>query len=475
MSVSLAGTVIAIDDYQQELTSHTSTGISMLNTSASLSVGIEEKVSPTRTLMFAFQHLLALTGIWVFPVIIGAALNLTSQQTGAIVQACFFTTGIVTILQSGRFLRLPVVQGPTAAFMVAVLGSAHSVGLGTTFGSMFVAALIFAVLSIPVKRLGITGLLIRYISPPIVFGSLLVIIGAQLASIGPSGWFSTASGGTLGSSFVAALVTVLTIIGCMVFGRYDLIKRGALLWGVVVGVVVFKLMSVWYVPDFTNTPLVSLPHFFAFGFGVSLPVVLLMMLAFLQASAEAMGMYSLLAEWGGQTLTTQRVNRGLFTEFIGCAVGAAAGGLGTTSYPENIGIIRVSGVASRFVTLIAGIFSLILGLMPEVGLLLASLPAPVLSAASSILFGIIALSGIQIMARVHWDELNLAVAAPAFILALGSMYLPPEVLSLMPPSLKGMVAQPMIVGIILLIALNLIINVLVRDSRKPALHTETQQ
>lgn len=445
----------------------------MPNTSVVLSVGIEDKVSPTRTLMFALQHLLALTGIWVFPVIIGAALNLTSQQTGAIVQACFFTTGIVTILQSSRFLRLPVVQGPTAAFMVAVLGSAHSVGLGTTFGSMFVAALIFAALSIPLKRLGITGLMIRYISPPIVFGCLLVIIGAQLASIGPSGWFSTASGGTLGSSFIATLVTVLTIIGCMVFGRYDLIKRGALLWGIGVGVIAFKLMTAWHLPDFASTPFISLPRFFAFGFGVSIPVVLLMMLAFLQASAEAMGMYSLLADWGGQTLTTQRINRGLFTEFIGCAVGAAAGGLGTTSYPENVGIIRVSGVASRFVTLTAGVLSLFIGLLPRVGLLLASLPEPVLSAASSILFGIIALSGVQIMARIHWDELNLAVAAPAFILSMGSMYLPPAVLNLLPASLKGIVAQPMIIGIILLISLNLIINVFVRGLRKPVLEEET--
>lgn len=445
----------------------------MPNTSEVLSVGIEDKVSPTRTLMFALQHLLALTGIWVFPVIIGASLNLTSQQTGTIVQACFFTTGIVTILQSSRFLRLPVVQGPTAAFMIAVLGSAHSVGLGTTFGSMFVAALIFAALSIPLKRLGITGLMIRYISPPVVFGCLLVIIGAQLASIGPAGWYSTASGGTLGSSFIAALVTVLTIIGCMVFGRYDLIKRGALLWGIGVGAIAFKLMTEWHLPELASTPFISLPRFFAFGFGVSLPVVLLMMLAFLQASAEAMGMYSLLADWGGQTLTTQRINRGLFTEFIGCAAGAAAGGLGTTSYPENVGIIRVSGVASRFVTLTAGVLSLLIGLLPPIGLLLASLPEPVLSAASSILFGIIALSGVQIMARIHWDELNLAVAAPAFILSMGSMYLPPAVLDLLPASLKGIVAQPMIVGIILLISLNLIINVFVRGLRKPAFEEET--
>jgi len=446
----------------------------MLNSPGTLSVGIEDKLPPTQTLLFAFQHLLALTGIWVFPVIIGAALNLTAHQTGMMVQACFFTTGLVTILQSSRLLRLPVVQGPTAAFMVAVLGSAHVVGLGTTFGSMFVAALLFAAISVPLKRFGVIGLLIRFISPPIVFGSLLVIIGAQLASIGPNGWFSTASGGTVGTSALAALITVLTVIGCMAFSRNQVVKRGALLWGIVVGAIAFKLLTPWHLPDLATLPFVSLPSFFAFGFGVSLPVVLIMMLAFLQASAEAMGMYSLLADWGGQTLTTQRVNRGLFTEFLGCALGAAAGGLGTTSYPENVGIIRVSGVASRFVTLTAGVLALILGVMPQVGLLLASLPGPVLSAASTILFGIIAISGIQMMARVHWDELNLAVAAPAFILSMGSMYLPPSVLALLPDAAKGIVAQPMMMGVILLISLNLIINVFVREGRSSSSILKTE-
>lgn len=445
----------------------------MINTPVTLSVGIEDKVTPVQTVLFALQHLFALTGIWVFPVIIGAALQLTAEQTGMMVQACFFTTGLVTLLQSGRFLRLPVVQGPTAAFMVAVLGAAHGVGLGTTFGSMCVAALLFAALAIPVKRLGLIGLLIRFISPPLVFGSLLVIIGAQLASIGPSGWFSVNSGGTVGTSALAALITVLTIIGCMALARYEIIRRGALLWGIVVGVAAFTLLTAWRPPSLSQVPLVALPKVFAFGFGVSWPVVLVMMLAFLQAAAEAMGMYSLLAEWGGQTLTTQRVNRGLFTEFLGCAAGAAVGGLGTTSYPENVGIIRVSGVASRYVTLTAGALALMLGVLPAVGLLLASLPAPVLSAASSMLFGIIAISGIQMLARVQWDEWNMAVAAPAFIISLGSMYLPADVLALLPDAVKGIVAQPMMLGVLLLIGLNVLVNVLVRERRAGVMQTES--
>ncbi|MBF7688323.1 uracil-xanthine permease family protein [Acinetobacter rathckeae] len=437
-----------------------------------LSVGIEDKLPWNQTILFAVQHLLALTGIWIFPVIIGASLNLTPEQTGMMVQACFFTTGIVTLLQSSRLLRLPIVQGPTAAFMVAVLASAHSVGLGTTFGSMMVAALIFACLSLPFKSFGIMGKLSHFISPPIVFGTLLVIIGAQLASIGPMGWFSTRSGGTLTTSLIASLVTVMTIIACMVLFKNHLIKRGALLWGIVVGVLTFYALTSWHLPNFSQVKVFNFPDFFAFGFGVSFPVVLLMMLAFLQASAEAMGMYGLVAGWGKQTLTTQRINRGLFTEFLGCAVGAAAGGLGTTSYPENVGIIRVSRVASRYVTLTAGGLALMLGLLPQVGLFFASLPEPVLSAASSILFGIIAISGIQMLAKVHWDELNLAVAAPAFILSLGSMYLPQSVLDVLPAEVKGLIAQPMMLGVILLMVLHVVINIWIREKvQATAQHT----
>lgn len=438
----------------------------MLDSPHIFSVGINDKLAFSKTILFALQHLLALTGIWVFPVIIGSSLGLSTAQTGSMIQACFLCTGLVTILQSSRILKLPVVQGPTAAFMVAVIGSAHSVGLATTFGSMFVAALIFAALALPIKKLGLMGMLLKYISPPIVFGSLLLIIGAQLASIGPNGWFSTASGGSIASSALVSLITALSVIACMVLGTIAIIRQGALLWGIVIGVLCFTLITNWHLPDFSQTALIALPDLFAYGFSVSWPIVILMMLAYLQASAEAMGMYSLLAGWDGQSLTSERVNRGLFTEFIGGAVGAAFGALGTTSYPENVGIIRMSGIASRYVTLTAGIIAMLLGILPQIGLLLASLPVPVLAAASSLLFGVIALSGIQLLAKVQWDDCNLAVVAPAFIISLGSMYLPADVIALLPDSLKMILAQPMMLGVILLISLNIIINIILRPRLK---------
>jgi len=143
-----------------------------------LSVGFGERLPAGRTALFAVQHLLALTGIWVFPNVIGGALKLSSGEVALMIQACFLLTGVVTILQSSRVLKLPIVQGPTAAFMVAVISSGAAYGLGTAFGSMAVAGLVFMLVTIPLKRFGLFGHVSTFVSSPIVLGTLFVIIGA---------------------------------------------------------------------------------------------------------------------------------------------------------------------------------------------------------------------------------------------------------------------------------------------------------
>jgi len=436
---------------------------------AFLEVSIEDRLPLGRTVAFGLQHLLALTGIWLFPILLGQAFQLTPDRVSCMVQACFFTSGAVTILQSSRLLKLPVVQGPTAAFFVAVLASGLERGpdgvvhgLGTAFGSMMVAAMVAMLLTLPIGRLGLMGRLMKFIGTPIVFGTLLLIISASLASFGLSGWFGMPGIPSYGlPSFLTACATALMVVLCMIFGGGTLIGQGALLLGVAFGTLVSWFTGEWRLPDFSSQAAVALPRVFPFGFSVSPAVVLLMLLAFLQAGAEATGMYALLGRWSGQEITTERVNRGLFVEFLGCAVGAMLGGLGTTSYPENIGIIRISRIASRFVTLAAGGIAVALSLFPALSLFIAGLPAPVLAAASTILFGVIAVSGIQMMSQVEWDPLNIAVAAPSFIIALGAAYIPQDIQKQLSPAAVGFL-KPMMLGTIMLITLNIIVNYGVR-------------
>nr|WP_239094421.1 solute carrier family 23 protein [Bacillus sp. B15-48] len=428
-----------------------------------MKVGIEERLSLGENITYGFQHILALTGIWIFPGLIGAALGLDVGTIGYIVQACFITTGIITILQSGRLLKLPVVQGPTAAFFVAIMVTGLSQGLGTAYGSMTVAGLIFLCLAIPIGKWGIMGHCIKFMSPPIVYGSLLVIIGAQLSSIGVANWFGQA--GTAGYpslNFLTAIITILSILLLMIFGGNSFLRRGALLWGIVIGTIFYMIFGSFNMTAVNEAPLFSLPEIYPFGFHVSWPVVVLMLIAYLQAAAEAMGMYVLLTDWDKQKLTKNRVNRGMFGEFLGTTIGSVFGGIGTTSYPENIGIIRVSGIGSRYVVMTAGIIAIILGLIPKIGVLIAIIPGAVLAGASTVLFGIITFSGIQMLSKVNWDELNLAVAGTAFIISVGTMFLPAEILAMLSPSVNSIVSQPMLVGVILLILLNTVVNMLIR-------------
>lgn len=431
--------------------------------SAILSVGFDEKLPAQKTALFGIQHLLALTGIWLFPSIIGAALDLTQQEVGWITQGCFFMTGIITILQSSRLLRLPIVQGPTAVFMVALISSGAAFGLGTAFGSLMVAGLIFAALSLPLKRFGLFGHVARVAADPILFGTLFVIIGAQLAAIGLGNWFGTPGTAGFGTPFfLLSVLTALAVVAFGVFGGNSMLRRGAIFWGIVVGTVVTAISGNWVLPDLSGVALLGAPQLLPFGFGVEFSAVILMLLACLQAGTESMGMYQLVGRWGGEKVDVARTNRGLFTEFLGTVVGSLFAGIGTTSYPENAGIVRMSGIGSRYVTLTAGCASLALSFIPAVGLFIAGLPGPVLAAASTILFGVIAVSGIQMMATVDWDDLNLMVAAPAFIIAMGTQFLPAEIVDSLPESVASIVTSPMMVGVVLLLVLHLLINYTIR-------------
>lgn len=429
------------------------------HSSSTLVVGFDDKLSAGKTLLYAVQHIFGLTGIFLFPVVIGTSLKLDTSQTAMILQACFLMTGIITILQSSRILRLPIVQGPTAAFMVAIISAGAAHGLGVAFGSLMVAAMIFMALTIPLKHFGLFGHLNKLASAPIVSGSLFVIIGAQLASIAAGGWFGTS--GTPGygfPSFGVTVFTMLVVLIVMLVVRNVVAQRGAVLIGIVAGVIMALAVGIWSLPDFSATAVVGIPHLLPFGFGVEPGTVLLMLLACLQGGSESMGMYEMISSWGDEQLDTPRVNRGLFTEFLGTAVGALFGGIGTTSYPENAGIVRASRVGSRYVTMTTGVICVGLAFVPAASYFLASLPGPALYGACTLLYGFIAVSGIQMLATVKWDQMNLAVAGTSILASLGTQFIPSDITEQLPDMFSGILTNPMMVGIVLLLVLHAIVN-----------------
>lgn len=438
---------------------------SELTTAPRFTHGYDDRTPAGASVFYGAQHLLALTGLWVFPLTLGAALDLDATSVARVIQGCFLLTGLVTVLSSSRILRLPIVQGPTAALLVALIATAHAYGPGTAFGSMAVAGTCSTLLAVPVARLGVYGHIARFVASPIVFGTMFVVLGAQLAGIGVSGWFGEAGRPGYGAlSLAVAMVALAMVLLALIAGGRTLLKRGALVWGVTAGTIAAAVLGLWRFPDLGSFPVVGAPKFLPFGFGVEPAAVALMMVGFLQAASESMGVYALLGRWQGTPIGVDRSNRGLCVEFLGSAVGGLFGGIGTTSYPENAGILRVTRVASRHVTMAAGCIAIVLAFLPRVALFLANLPSPALSAAATVLFGVIAFSGVQQLAHVEWDDVNLTVAATSFIVPLGLQFIPDDIVSRMSPAVASVLTSPMMMSAMLLIVLHPLVNGLIRPA-----------
>ena len=423
----------------------------------------KEKMGVGETLLYAVQHLMGITFLLVVPGIIGNACGLTNYDIGYLAQACFFTVGIVTILQSVFILKLPAVHGPTSVFMSAILTTGAAFGLGIAYGSMIIAGIIVAVLSIPVGKLGLIGKLSKFLTPPIIFGTLMLIIGTQLAEIAIPGCFG--SSGTVAYPWINLISAIITIVATacfMLFGQKEFVRRGALLWGIIIGTVFYAIVAGIDFSAVSSASVFGLPRILPFGFGVNAGVVVVMLLAYFHSVSEALGMYNQLAEWDGQTVSEQRANGGIFGMAIGNVIGSVIGGVPTTTYPENVGIIRVTGVGSRRVTCLMGVMAIILGFFPKIGMVIAALPSPVLNGATVVLFGMIASSGVQNLTKVKWDDMNIITAFVPYIIAIGCMFLPEDFTSLLPSAIQSIVSQPMLVGIILLIVLNAVNNHLIR-------------
>ena len=134
-----------------------------------------------------------MAGLLIFPALIGTAFKLSPSDTAYLYGVTFMTSGLVVILQSVFLLRLPIVQGPYAGSLAALLAVGHAKGggLGSAFGSMVVAGLVWCVLAVPLKRFGLITYLSRFVRDPIISAVVVLILATQLTSTALPNWLGT--------------------------------------------------------------------------------------------------------------------------------------------------------------------------------------------------------------------------------------------------------------------------------------------
>ena len=366
----------------------------------------------------------------------------------------FAVCGIVTILQSTLLLRLPIIQGPYAGCFASLLAVGHlGGGLGAAYGSFFVAALIWCVLTVPVKGFSVIGLFARFLRAPIIAGMIVIFIMIQVANVALPGWIGLAdSPGFPLVNFGAGAVAVAVLIAVSLWGgRF---RRAAILIGLACGTVAYAIFRPVSLAAVANAPLLVTPQIFPFGFAVQADLVIVFLLVLLPASIGSMALYQMVGGWGGQNVTSARMSQGIFAIGLGGVLAGLVGGFSTIVYPDNIGMLRTTRVGSRYATLAAGVLLIVLGGCVKFDLLLVVVPLPVLAAAATLLFGIVFMHGVHILANVAWDDRLFIVAGLAMLVALGGMFLSPEVLAQMPLLVKLLITQPVISGGLTLVILH---------------------
>jgi NCS2 family nucleobase:cation symporter-2 len=354
-------------------------------------------------------------GAIAVPLIVGAAFALPKAQLANLVDADLFACGLATLVQTIGFravgLRLPVMMGASFVCVAPILAVAHQPGgdLGMVFGGVMIAGLF----GLAIAPFG--GTLVR-LFPPIVTGSVILVIGLSLMTVAAAwtgGGFGARDFGAPKYLLVAGLVLAIILV-LLGIGR-GFVRNVAVLIGIAAGCVVTALLGWISLAGIGSEPYVAFVHPFQiavprFNFSVTLAMCLVMIVTMI----ESTGMFLALGEITQRPVSNARLRRGLRADAVGTLLGGLFNAFPYTSYSQNVGLVAITGVRSRWVCAAAGALLLLLGVLPRLGFLVASIPQPVLGGAGFVMFGMVAATGIRILGGVDYtDQRNLIVVALA--------------------------------------------------------------
>ena len=374
----------------------------------------DERLGAGRTVAYAVQHILTMYGgLIAVPLVVASAAGYDAATTALLVAAALFVGGFATFLQAWGLPRigcqLPLVQGVSftgIATMLSVLATGG--GMQSVMGSIMVAS-VFGFLMAP-----FFARVLRFF-PPVVTGSIITTIGITLVPVAASwsmGGDEKAPGyGSLGNIALAG-VTLLAVLLLSKFGG-AVLSRLAILVAIVVGTVVAWATGM---ADFSHVgqgPWVALPSPFHFGAPTfHMAAIVAMGIVILVNMAETTADILALSEITGSRINSARIADGLRADMLSSAVAPVFNSFTQTAFVQNVGLVAITKVKSRYVVALGGVFMVLLGMLPVLGQVIAAIPLPVMGGAGFVLFGTVMSSGIRTLARVDYrGGMNLIIVA----------------------------------------------------------------
>ena len=469
---------------------------------------VDEKLPLPRLGALGLQHVLVMyAGAVAVPLIVGRTLKLSPDQVALLISADLFCCGVVTLIQSlGATqwfgIRLPVMMGVTFASVAPMIAIANAnpgvAGAQLIFGSIIGAGAISILIAPIVSRM------LRFF-PPVVTGTIIAVIGISLMRVGinwifgnPFGptapsvvspehakWLadvataSTAPGSALsavpkGLALVPSVpnpkyadltgvgVAALVLVSIMLIARFakGFIANISVLLGIVIGGVVATALGIMNFDKVGKAAWFDVVLPFSFGIPQFDPVMILTMtLVMIVVMIESTGMFLALGEMTNKHIDQPALARGLRTDGLGTLIGGIFNTFPYTSFSQNVGLVAVTGVKSRFVCVAGGIILIVLGLLPKMAALVESLPTVVLGGAGLVMFGMVTATGIRILSGVdfkgnRYNSLRVAVAIGVGMIPL----IAPNFKQWMPHGIHPLIESGIMLTSIAALLLNLFFN-----------------
>ncbi len=421
---------------------------------------VDQVLPAPRLVSLGLQHVLVMyAGCVAVPLIVGGALKLSTSTIGLLVNADLFTAGIATLIQSlgiGKLfgVRLPVVAGATFVAVTPMILIGSHYGIPAMYGSLIIAGVVGVALARPFS------MVLRFF-PPLVTGTVITIIGLSLISAATgliAGNNASAPGYAEPRDLGLAGLVLLFIILVTRFGR-GVVAQLAVLGGMVLGTVVAIPMGMTNFSTVGKAGVVGMSQPLRFGaptFEASaiISMIIVMLVTFTESTADMLAV----GEMVDRKLSPTDIARGIATDGLSAVLAGFFNSFPDTAFAQNVGLVGLTKVRSRYVVSMAGLFLVILGVLPKVGQVVASLPGPVVGGAALAMFAMVSAVGIRTLARVDFRAShNLLIVAVS--LGVGMMpVVAPSIYEHFPNNFQVIFGSSITSTVIVVLVLNLLFN-----------------
>lgn len=374
----------------------------------------DERLPWPQTTVMGVQHVIAMFGATVLaPLLMGFDPNVAILMSGIGTLIFYFITGG----------KVPSYLGSSFAFIGVVIaasgyaGSGPNANLGVALGGIIACGVLYTLIGFVVQAIG-TGWVER-LMPPVVTGTVVAVIGLNLAAIpiknmAPTGF----------DAWMQAITFVS--VGLVAVYASGMVQRLLILVGLILASVVYAVLTnglgLGKPIDFSgvaNAAWFGMPSFAAPVF--SAQAMLLIAPVAIILVAENLGHVKAVSAMTGRDLNPY-LGKAFIGDGVATIVSGASGGTGVTTYAENIGVMAATKIYSTAMFVVAALIATVLGFSPKFGALIQTIPLAVMGGVSIVVFGLIAIAGAKIWVdnRVDFsDNRNLLVAAIPLILGTG--------------------------------------------------------